>query len=371
MTSKILTFVLLLFSFSANAQDTTKVDLPPYPKFDFVPGEKIVFFDNFAESRDSLKKWRTNGKAEVVKPDSIMGKWIKLSNSTTYLPLINSTKFSENFTIEFDMIATGVDRSGNFGLEFTSLTDKNILPSPEKSTGQPGLFIWGNLQPDGTIMYTAQASLKQLGEGTGTSGRSSILSDWTLADKANEKFHVSISVNKQWVRYYVNHAKVLDLPNFLPLENYNAIILRLWNWSTNQPFEVLISNFRYVEGKIDIRSKIMTAGKLVTQGIDFETGTDSLKVQSYGILKEIAQVLKANPKVRIKIVGHTDADGNEAENLALSKKRAGVIKNTLIKYFKIDNTRMDTDGKGETVPLLPNTSAENKASNQRIEFIKM
>jgi len=53
----------------------------------------------------------------------------------------------------------------------------------------------------------------------------------------------------------------------------------------------------------------------------------------------------------------------------LSLKRADAVKNALSVDFNIDNSRMETDGKGETKPLLPNTDAINKANNRRVEFI--
>ncbi len=90
-----------------------------------------------------------------------------------------------------------------------------------------------------------------------------------------------------------------------------------------------------------------------------------------GRLNDIAKVLKENPAVRIKIVGHTDSDGNDAINLDLSKRRAASVKNEMEKNFGIEATRMETDGKGELQPIAPNTSAEGKAQNRRVEFIKL
>jgi outer membrane protein OmpA-like peptidoglycan-associated protein len=82
-------------------------------------------------------------------------------------------------------------------------------------------------------------------------------------------------------------------------------------------------------------------------------------------------VLNENPAVRIKVVGHTDSDGDDALNLDLSKRRAANVKQYLINEFKIDGSRVETDGKGENAPIADNNSAENKAKNRRVEFIKL
>lgn len=134
--------------------------------------------------------------------------------------------------------------------------------------------------------------------------------------------------------------------------------------------EFMISNVRYAEGAQDTRSKLITEGKLISKGILFASDSDQLKPESYGALKEIATALIENPSIRIKIVGHTDSDGDESSNTALSKKRALAVKQALINEFKIESSRIDTDGKGESEPLESNATPVGKANNRRVEFIK-
>ena len=82
-------------------------------------------------------------------------------------------------------------------------------------------------------------------------------------------------------------------------------------------------------------------------------------------------MLKDNPEVKIKIIGHTDADGSNTNNLELSKKRAAAVKNAMLNKYGISSSRIVTDGKGETQPIADNTSAEGKANNRRVEFVKL
>jgi OmpA-OmpF porin, OOP family len=98
---------------------------------------------------------------------------------------------------------------------------------------------------------------------------------------------------------------------------------------------------------------------------------DEVKPQSYGSLKEMATVLNENPTVRIKVVGHTDADGADVANLDLSQRRAVAVKNELFKTFGIEASRIETDGKGEAQPVAANDTPSNKALNRRVEFIKL
>ncbi len=339
-----------------------------YSKFDFVPGEKTIFFDDFAQDNigDFPVKWNTNGKGEVVTNNRYPGKWLKMRNATTYLPEISSNKFPENYTMEYDMVVSGEDRQGNFNLELTSLPNKQQVPGAGDNPST-GIYLTTLLYPEGKISY----GIKTTNIDGSDAGATTELDDATLTGKPNEKFHVSIAVNKTRFRYYVNEVKVLDLPRVLPVMNYNAIVFRMWGWGEDHPFDALLSNFRYAEGTTDVRSKLMTEGKLVTRGITFDVNSDKIKAESYGTLKEIAQVLKDNATVKVKIIGHTDSDGNAVSNLELSKKRSASVKNALSRDFGIDATRMQTDGKGATEPASPNTTPEGKANNRRVEFIKM
>lgn len=124
-------------------------------------------------------------------------------------------------------------------------------------------------------------------------------------------------------------------------------------------------------GLPDTRSKLLTEGKFVTHGILFDVNSDRIKPQSYGVLKDIASVLSENSSVAVKIIGHTDSDGNAAANLDLSQRRAEAVKVSLIKDFGIDASRLQTDGKGASQPVDSNNTAEGKANNRRVEFVKL
>src|SRR5690606_17388013 len=108
----------------------------------------------------------------------------------------------------------------------------------------------------------------------------------------------------------------------------------------------------------------------VTTEIQFDVNSDVIKSESGPILKEMATTLQENPTVNIKIIGHTDSDGDVNANLILSKKRSLAVKNALINFYGISASRMEVDGKGESQPLQTNDSESGKAQNRRVEFIK-
>ena len=155
--------------------------------------------------------------------------------------------------------------------------------------------------------------------------------------------------------------------NIYPGIKFNRI--RFSGWDRNSvPY---VTNLKITTASPDTRSKLITEGKLITYGITFDVGKADVKPESFGTLKSIADVLKENSAVNVKIVGHTDSDGDDAKNLELSKRRAESVKNALVKNFGIEASRMETEGAGETSPIAPNDTPVNKAQNRRVEFVKL
>ena len=102
--------------------------------------------------------------------------------------------------------------------------------------------------------------------------------------------------------------------------------------------------------------------------ITFESGSARLTPEGKATVEKIGKILLAHPSVRVEIAGHTDSDGDEAANLTLSQKRVDQVRKALSRQG-IDPWRMRAKGYGETHPIAPNDTAENKAKNRRVEFI--
>ena len=182
---------------------------------------------------------------------------------------------------------------------------------------------------------------------------------------------VSIWRQKNRLRVYMNEEKIWDVPRAFSNDvNYNTLLI-MRHTSHNPEDRFLFSNLRLAVGAADTRNRLVTEGRFVTRGILFDVNSDKIKGESYGVLKEISTVLKENAELKIKIIGHTDSDGDDKSNLDLSKRRAESVKAMLSKEFGIDATRIQADGKGESEPVDKNTSSEGKANNRRVEFIKL
>ena len=106
---------------------------------------------------------------------------------------------------------------------------------------------------------------------------------------------------------------------------------------------------------------------VILKGVNFDFNKSVLKSESYPALDENLEVLKSRPKMTIKIVGHTDSDGNDAYNQKLSEARATAVKQYLLEKG-ITADRMQAIGKGESAPIADNKTDAGKAQNRRIEI---
>jgi outer membrane protein OmpA-like peptidoglycan-associated protein len=131
-----------------------------------------------------------------------------------------------------------------------------------------------------------------------------------------------------------------------------------------------IRRARFAESTPDFGQTIMASGKFVTHGILFDTDSDRVKPESAAVLQMIARVLTTTPDLNVEIDGHTDATGNAAHNMDLSKRRAEAVKNILVSQFSIDAGRLTTAGFGATKPIDTNDTAAGKANNRRVEFVR-
>ena len=166
---------------------------------------------------------------------------------------------------------------------------------------------------------------------------------------------------------YIGTEKIFDLPRGV----FSKFVYNRVRFETsNSSSDILIGNFKIAVGAPDTRNQLLTSGRFSTSGILFDVNSDKIKNESYACIKDIAAALKESPDASFQIIGHTDSDGDEAKNLDLSKRRAISVKNYLSKEFGIDTSRMITDGKGEAQPVAANTTAEGKAQNRRVEFVK-
>ncbi|HEV7992844.1 MAG TPA: OmpA family protein [Gemmatimonadaceae bacterium] len=119
-----------------------------------------------------------------------------------------------------------------------------------------------------------------------------------------------------------------------------------------------------------IEQHLATDRKVDVYGIYFDFASDSLRKESYPVLREIATALDAHPEWKLTITGHTDSIGGAASNLELSRKRSARVRRALVEQFHIADARLTTSGSGAGQPKDVNTTVEGRARNRRVELVR-
>lgn len=322
--------------------------------FKFIPGEKVIFYDDLKteEVGEFPSRWDlADGGAEValfngekvIIPTAKYDNIIKpLFNKLDYLP--------DEFTIEFDVY-------------IDDLSDTNEWTSCDISFKEKS-FSGG---VDDISIDFRQNKITGSARDRNDSNETTFF-DFQEVDlgELNQWHHIALSYNKKKLKLYYDGHRVLNLPNFKKPIRQFALSLKA---EPEDKRKIAIKNIRIAHGGGSLYKRIVADGKYVTNGILFDSGKATIKPQSLGVINKIVNVLKENPDWEFEIIGHTDNDGDNASNQKLSENRAKAVKEAIVSQG-IKANRLSTSGKGESAPLNTNSSAEEKANNRRVEFIK-
>jgi outer membrane protein OmpA-like peptidoglycan-associated protein len=331
--------------------------LQSFSSYDFVPGDQILYFEDFSSDAigDFPATWTSNSGGEVKTVNIADGHWFHMYGEDATYCYMHSVKFPDNFIMEFDIIP---DNEYKYGTQLTFYQEDQQEHKEMNDDLYPGI---GGLHI--RLMSDCWETKGYSDDKEWINGKSTIKP--VRLERVN---HVIVWIQKRRVRIYHEGQKVLDIPtNIYEGTLFNRFRFSAWD-SYSFPY---ITNLKITTASPDTRSKLITEGKLVSYGIYFDVNKAEVKPESYATMKSIAGVLSDNPGVRVRIIGHTDSDGDDNLNKTLSAKRAESVKNELVTSFGVEPARLETSGAGEGEPIAPNDSPENKAKNRRVEFVKI
>ncbi len=328
-------------------------DLLKWNKYDFIPGEKIIFEDNQEneENGEFPSRWDLAGGGSVE--NAAFGE-----NSVIYfkeegsciVPFLNNPdkdNLPDRFTIEFDCWFEPE--------EYCSyLVDFWEHKNQSEST----------IDIDALIINANHAGIHGVGEGfyPGEKEEGEIKNGFWR--------HVAISFNIRALKVYLDDARVVNIPNLGINPEGLTICCDGMNKAGAHGTHRLIKNIRIAEGAVKLYDKLMQDGKIITNGIRFDVNKAVIKPESMGVINSILQMMQEHPELNLSVEGHTDSDGDDTSNQGLSERRAQAVVDELSK-MGISSGRLSGRGWGETKPVGPNNTAEGKAANRRVEFVKM
>ncbi|MCE1155508.1 MAG: OmpA family protein [Bacteroidales bacterium] len=310
-----------------------------YTKYDFVPGNEVIFEDDLQgeQKGEFPSKWDLmEGNAEIAQ---INGEnTIALVGYTYITPLFkdHSYQLPDEFTLEFDVFID--NQEGENSIEFVNKNEELIANSLFWKDNTRFLFNWN------------QTSAEKTSEDS--------------YDNSPGWHHYALSFNKRAMKVYMDSKRVANIPNIAE----KPVKVKFFARGPEDNSTLHIKNIRLAKGAVPLYDKLMTDGKIVTHGITFDVGKATIKPQSMGTINEIYSILQKNASLRFSVEGHTDNTGNAASNQALSEARANAVCEKL-QQMGIDAARLKARGHGMSKPMDTNNTAEGRAKNRRVEFV--
>ena len=316
-------------------------------KSDFVPGDKLILYDDFTDMRgdEPPPHWKVRGGTAELRTDGQVRQLTLSSHAMRISP--NVRKLPKNFTLEADYAFGPHAGNGN-----------GFIWSFRRDPDGPPTMVVNVLVQEGGATVAAQAGQIDQMEGI---GRTLVQFD------QRQPMAFAIWAQDGRIRIYINGKRTVDV-NQIALGDINYVDMDVGVDQESGGW-VGIRRARIAETAPDF-SKTIMSGRYVTRGILFDVDSDRIKPESAATIKMIASGMQANAGANFQIEGHTDSTGDAAHNMDLSQRRAEAVKSVLVTQFGIDGARLSTTGLGATKPVASNDTPQGRAENRRVEFVR-
>lgn len=312
--------------------------------FDFVPGDRILFAEDFTSERvgnfpRSLQF--VSGNMEIAE---LGGKrYLRSTSSGTFIARLPEA-LPEKFTIELEY-------AGKLSRGLEILTEEHS----RNPRTMPGSFV---------MVSDYQAGIRS---GSARPGEAPGPEALTRRQDRDAIVPVRLMADGDYVKVYVGSERVANVPNWKFPRNRSVQI----NLRGNAENPALIGNLRIAASDTSIYDALLADGRVATQGILFDTGSDVIRPESTPTLREIGEMLQRHGDMRLRIEGHTDNTGSAATNRALSERRAAAVRDHMIRNFGIAGSRLEAAGFGDTQPAAGNDTAAGRQQNRRVELVRL
>jgi OOP family OmpA-OmpF porin len=310
-----------------------------WANYDFVPGQRVLFFDDFGDEYvgDFPRRLNyTKGNVEVVEWE---GQRLIRGTGGDHFSVPVGGPLPDRFTVEFDIHDPATE--GGTSIYFGEVEDPYYYEGPYVNIGSwRGSGVWHT--EDGQVSTNAVEQLEE------------------------EVVPIRIAVDGDYVKVYAAEQRIANVPQ-VDLGRADEITFSLSS-RTDRP--IYIGNIRVAEGGRDrVYERLVADGRYATQGILFDTGSATIQPESTPTLKEIARALNQNADLRLRIEGHTDNTGSAEANQQLSERRAAAVRDHLVQRESIDASRLESAGMGQTAPVADNATPEGRQTNRRVELV--
>lgn len=307
-----------------------------FVNFDFVPGERVLFSEDYSSTQvgDFPRRLEfERGNMEVAEWQG--RRWLRGTTWPSTFSIVLPEALPERFTLEMEIVA------GKDGHESRmSFTE----PQQDRVTFR---YFHGNVQG-------------------GIQGEREALGNTADPIRPATPFMLRIMADGRYVKVYAGGTRIANMPN-ANLGRSNKITLEM---PADLEEPAYVGSIRVAAGGRTLYDALSESGRVATQGIYFDTGSDVIRPESAPTLRQIGDMLKEHGDLKLTIEGHTDNVGDDAANQQLSERRAAAVKARLESEFGIAADRLEARGLGESNPAAGNDTPEGRQQNRRVELVR-
>jgi OOP family OmpA-OmpF porin len=320
----------------ASSGDAGSAESTPFLNFDFVPGERVLFTDDY--TRDNVGDFPR--RLEFVKGNMEIAewrgtRWVRATSWPSEFAIVLPENLPGKFTVEMDVVP------GRNGQNAKVVFDENAEQ-------------WVSMR------YFSD----RIRGGISTS--SAMVAEGEVPYDTSQPFTIRIMADGAYTKVYANGTRIANVPNS-KIGRSNRILVELPGTAETPAY---VGAIRVAAGGRDLYDALSAEGRVATQGVFFDTGSDRIRPESAPTLKEIGDMLRQHADLKLTIEGHTDSVGDDAANMSLSERRAAAVKAYLESQFGIPSDRLQAVGMGETKPAASNDTPEGRQQNRRVELVR-
>jgi OmpA-OmpF porin, OOP family len=310
-----------------------------WANYDFVPGDRVLFAEDFSADRVGNFPRRLDyrqGNLEIVEWQG--GRYLRSTGEASFDVVLPET-LPERFTLEFDLLDPAFWPTEVFPVD------------PERGYDDHSRIF---------LAFNGESGLR--------SGARTLTQSITAMRVAptQKMMRVSTIADGRYVKVFLDETRIVNVPN-VDMPRTNRVRFELQG-ENERP--VLVGNIRVAAGSTSLYDQLTADGQVATQGILFDTGSDRIRPESTPTLWEIADMLSRHPDLRLRIEGHTDNVGDATANQQLSERRAEAVRQYLVTSRGIDAARLTAVGKGQSEPAAANDTPEGRQNNRRVVLVR-
>jgi OmpA-OmpF porin, OOP family len=314
-----------------------------WANYDFVPGSRVLFHEDYANDRVGNFPRRLefrSGNMEIVEWEG--GRALRV-NSRGAFDIRLPDVLPDGFTIEFDAYVSSF------------VNDFKVYPvdAEGKAAGPQHVQV----DPYGGVGIASFDRRRD--------ALSALQPDRERIE--HRMTPVRVMADGAYIKVFLEETRVANVPN----ANLGRSPTLRFDFNDVRDQPIYLGPIHVAASDRSLYDSLRADGRVATHGILFATGSATIRPESTPTLEDIADALRRDSSLRLRVEGHTDNVGDPGANQRLSEQRAQAVVEFLVRNKGVAADRLEAAGLGQSQPAADNGTPEGRQTNRRVELVAL